>query len=504
MDTHFKTMMSCALHGTMKCSQRKSFWVVLTPATTADSFDIVTIDKLPDDVLPEIFECYVDNIFWPWVKEDWQILVHVCRRWRSLVFGSPRRLNLQIVCTVRTRVKELLNIWPNLPIVISVENIDKTSGVDNVIAALEHNDRISRLDVVIWGHRLLDVENAVEELVSVMQKPFPMLLSLKLRWNEDAVPVFPESFLGGSPRLQSLHSCGIPSPALQKLLLSATDISSLCLGGISRPYLSPEEAIICLSALTKLEHLSFDYIPPRSLTDQESRHPLPPTRIVLPALRSLEFEELSDSEYLEELVARIDAPLLRHIEILFNDEPTSDTLQLARFIQRTPKLKGFNEARISFHCEIVDVKVMLPSFDRIELGIAFNELSLQPSSLAWVGRPSLLPLPTLEHLYVSESEFSRFWEDNENTRWLELFHPFTAVKYLYLSKGLVPRIVPVLQELVGERATEVLPALQNISLENLKLLSGPVQEAIQQLVTARQLSGHPITVSSWKRDPRLD
>jgi len=28
--------------------------------------------------------------------DAWQSLVHVCRRWRSLVFGSPRRLNLQL------------------------------------------------------------------------------------------------------------------------------------------------------------------------------------------------------------------------------------------------------------------------------------------------------------------------------------------------------------------------------------------------------------------------
>ena len=47
---------------------------------------------LPDDVLLEIFDFIVEEEgrrgkvdF-----EKWHTLVHVCRRWRSLVFGSPR------------------------------------------------------------------------------------------------------------------------------------------------------------------------------------------------------------------------------------------------------------------------------------------------------------------------------------------------------------------------------------------------------------------------------
>jgi hypothetical protein len=42
--------------------------------------------------------------------------------------------------------------------------------------------------------------------------------------------------------------------------------------------------------------------------------------------------------------------------------------------------------------------------------------------------------------------------------------------------------------------------LQNIFLEGLQP-SGPVQEGIVKFVAARQLSGHPITVSLWERDP---
>jgi hypothetical protein len=75
------------------------------------------------------------------------------------------------------------------------------------------------------------------------------------------------------------------------------------------------------------------------------------------------------------------------------------------------------------------------------------------------------------------------------------------VKNLYLSKEFAPHIVPALQELVGGRATEVLPTLQNIFLEGLQP-SEPAQEGIQQFIAARQFTSHPIAVSRWDRDRR--
>jgi len=86
----------------------------------------------------------------------------------------------------------------------------------------------------------------------------------------------------------------------------------------------------------------------------------------------------------------------------------------------------------------------------------------------------------------------------ENSLWLELLLPFRTVKNLYVSEDFVPRILPALQELVGSRATEVLPNLQNIFLEGHEP-SGPVQEGIQQFVAARQVISDPITVSPWDR-----
>ena len=94
-----------------------------TPApTTADwcAVSQMTIDSLPDFVLLEIFDFYVGQASEDSLEgiEVWIALVDVCRKWRDIVFESPRRLNLQLLCTDTKCVWELLDIWPPLPIVV--------------------------------------------------------------------------------------------------------------------------------------------------------------------------------------------------------------------------------------------------------------------------------------------------------------------------------------------------------------------------------------------------
>jgi hypothetical protein len=79
---------------------------------------------LPDDVLLEIFVFYRGQYRYanpgsPLWK--WHFLVHVCQKWRQIVFASPRRLDLQIFCTNKTPVRKNLGIWPALPLVIEYE-----------------------------------------------------------------------------------------------------------------------------------------------------------------------------------------------------------------------------------------------------------------------------------------------------------------------------------------------------------------------------------------------
>jgi len=92
-----------------------------------------------------------------------------------------------------------------------------SSGVDNVIAALEQSNRVCQ--IYLWGL----TGQQLEEILAVMQVPFPELTDLELDSNE-TLPVIPDSFLGGSaPRLRNFTSFGIPFPGLPKLLSSAAD-----------------------------------------------------------------------------------------------------------------------------------------------------------------------------------------------------------------------------------------------------------------------------------------
>jgi hypothetical protein len=86
--------------------------------------------------------------------------------------------------------------------------------------------------------------------------------------------------------------------------------------------------------------------------------------------------------------------------------------------------------------------------------------------------------------------------DMEDTQWLELFRPFTAVRTLRIRYQLQSLILPALQELTGERATEVLPALDSLYLEGYPP-SGSDQQAIESFVAARQHSDHPVAVHHW-------
>ena len=464
------------------------------PATVADWCDVggVTIDILPDVALLEIFDCYVnqpreeDDYNQHWVqRRAWHILVHVCRKWRTIVLGSPRRLDLRLFCKDTTPVKDTLAVWPPLPIVIRQHNIPRVrAGLDNIIAALEHNDRVC--DMRLW-----DVTNSeLGELLAVTQQPFPVLTRLDMWPRRETLPVVPESFLGGSaPRLQRLNLYHFPFPGLPKLLLSATDLIDLRLWSIPHSgYFSPEEMVRCLSTLTRLEKVLLEFESPLS---RPVRRPHPPTRSILLALTTFWFRGVS--EYLEDLVARIDAPLLDLFDIKFFHQLIFDTPQLAQFIARTPNTQPPVEAHIVFSYW----NVVVTSFPRsFSLGISCRQPDWQLSSLAQVSASSLPEafVSTVEHLYVCENKSPRLcWQDDiEDNQWLEVLHPFTAVKYLYLSREFTSRMVPALQELTGD----VLPSLQSIFLEDLHP-TGPIQGAIGKFVAARQLTGHPIAISRW-------
>jgi len=425
--------------------------------------------------------------------EAWQLLVHVCPRWRSLVFGSPRRLNLRLLCTPETPARDTLDVWPALPLLID-GHMTLTLGTDNIIVALGQSDRVCQVNLSGLADRQL------ENVLAAMQVPFPELKQLRLSSHDEMQPVIPDSFLGGSaPHLRLVKLSSIPFPGLPKLLLSATHLFHLDLSNIPHSgYISPEAMAALLSVLSSLTELILQFQSPQSRPDWVNRRPPPSKRSVVPVLEHFRFKGVI--EYLEDLVTFIDAPQLRNLNITFFNSIDFDGPRLAQFISRTPTFGARNEARVEFDDTIVSVGLRDQQAAKLYDGsplirIPCKEPDWQLSSVAQACNSCLPPLSMIEVLCINHRYSKLVWKNDsiENNLWLELLLPFPAVKDLYLSKDFAPGIAAALQEMVG---TEVLPSLQNIFVEGLEP-SRPFQESIGQFVAARELSGHSITISVW-------
>ncbi|KAI0287731.1 hypothetical protein BC826DRAFT_1108236 [Russula brevipes] len=471
-----------------------------------------TIGTLPDDVLLEIFCFYMGQ---SQDIEGWIMLVHVCQRWRNIVFASPRRLHLRLLCKDTKPVREMLDIWPALPIVICDSELMtnpwcRTKAEDKLVAAFEHKGRICEIS-------LRHIQSSRWESFSYcLEGSLPALECLKLcskdwlNWGESV----PDSFLGGSaPNLKTLHLDGVRRcPPIPPLLLSASGLVHLHLSGITifRP-ISPGTMATCLSTLTKLQTFTLRLpapLSPRSPPDPTSQQLPQATRTVLPFLSQFQFR--GTSEYLEDLLAHITAPLLRRLDIVFyGDVPILGTSQLHQFISCAERLNSPNRANVVFdnYSAIVTLFSRVEAFDRTILEVNLNsapgglDFDSRLSSLARIYNSTLPPLTTLESLHITEGpRFPPTWLHSVgNSQWLDFLHQFTTVKNLYLSDELSLHVAPVFRELVAEGRTDVLPTLQNLFLGG-RRPSRRVQEAIEQFLAARRHSGCPVAVHHCERE----
>ena len=319
-----------------------------------------------------------------------------------------------------------------------------------------------------------------------MLVPFPELTILKLESIDESMPVLPDSFLGGSfSRLQLLSLDRIPFPGVPKLLLSAIHLVDLSLMRIPHSgYISPEEVVTVLSTLNNLKKFSLGF----QSRSHSGRASPPSTRIVLPLLNFFWFTGVS--EYLEDLVVRIDAPRVNILLITFFNQIVFDTRQFLRFISRTPTLNPPKLAYVVLKDDAAQVELFPKTSENreIRVEISCEELDRRPLSLVRVCNSCLPSLSALEDLFFRAIDGLLNWQDDiENAQWLEVLRPFSAVKNLYFSEDFARVIVPALHENIGSGTTEVLPILQKIIIEKQTEPSGSIQEVIGQFVAARQV-----------------
>jgi F-box-like len=465
-------------------------------------FQGATIGSLPDNVLIEIFDFYqVEMVPFmeykhehPW---DWEKLVHVCRRWRYIIFESPVRLNLELICTEKSPVRKLLDVWPPFPLIIQfnlsfsgdyiqTKRYEPIDAADNLIAALERRDRIRGI------HLFVSQEHQRIVTARQWEESFPALRSLTFA-SVFAEIVLPDTFLNGStPCLQTLALSDITFLSLPRILSSTSDLTCLVLLDIPESgYIPPETMATSLSAQPKLKSLIINFkIPPPHVERRNIPVP-PPTRIVLPALTSMTF--FGVSEYFEVIAARFDAPLLHDLRTTFSNRPLFDIPETVRFLSHlapshslTLLFELHQSTIISFHSNATT-----PRRHKLEFCCFAPDCQVICVTRICSQIPARSSVKSLS-IIVCDSRLDHI----NSMLWLQLFHLFPSVQSLQIPVNLEPSIASALDTPTEESLAdaEVFPSLHSLSIVGNQ--SGEtVQQPIQSFVAARQHSGHPVAVS---------
>ena len=466
---------------------------------------------LTDDILLEVFDCYRQTLLEQWTDTwKWVTLVHVCRRWRHIIFGSPCRLDLWLPCTYGTPVRRRLNCWPPLPIFVKYwANLEfkppSPEDEDNLIAALEHPDRVRKIQLALTSSQLVKVAER-------MQMAFTGLTSLSLWLDKETT--LPKTFLAGcaSPRLRDITLVGVPFPELHQLLASTIDLVSLRLMEVpDAGYIPPDAMSACLSKLPHLRFLCIDFHSPHSTRhNRGNRRPTSLTRNSLPSLTSFNFR--GTSEYLEDLVAKFDAPLLNEVNISFFNQLIFDVPHLFRFIRQLEVLKSATVCKVeSSPGNGVSMTMTLdsdqdqshravavgcrgnatPSHSSLSLRVTCTYLDWQISSMAQICHQASL-LSNIKHIDIRADDGIRLSGkedkgdiiDSESVPWLDFFHTFPSVARLRICGELGPYVAQALKGIVFDMETirKLLPELRGLLFE-----CSRKSAAVERFVAARQL-----------------
>ena len=217
----------------------------------------------------------------------------------------------------------------------------------------------------------------------------------------------------------------------------------------------------------KLQLLAIEFLD-QTLSSYPTDQPPPSSaHTVLPSLDYLWL--VGPHGYLEDLLGRVDTPLLKSGSLRFYDGGTThNTSQVARFIHRTKMFKLLGEAKLEFYRTCISISFH-SSISPAEFSLVLECYGL-PAQVVITERicaqwPPLVSHVELLKLGYSGADFKeRKWRETI-TPWLGLLRPFTAVRTLCLfGTASPPHVAYILGELGGERTTEVLPALRTINL----------------------------------------
>ncbi|KAH9968527.1 hypothetical protein BGW80DRAFT_1562623 [Lactifluus volemus] len=391
------------------------------------------IERLPNEVIREIFifDRFISS------QDDW--LSEQPWKWQRLA---------HLFCTYGTPVKNNLDCWPPLPIVMQYHlgfweiysPNHMTEDEDDIMAALQNSDRICKIELNVTT-RLL------EKLTTLPQKPFPMLEHLELKTESDNGLILPnESFVGPFPNLHVLNLAKIAFPALQRVLPLARDLVELHLEALpSSGYITPAALLTFLPVMTRLEILYLDFHSPISRPISGRYRRAPQGRVVLLALEWFTFRGVSED--LECLSSGIDAPGIMYINVTFFNQATIfDTSQFLRFISRTQTQRSHDTAKLYCSESIISMTLTQRGGPpQMSLNVLCTPLDWQLSCMAEIFAELYPIVHDVRNFHIDEIPSDSEHDDMNPSPFLELFRPFTNVEELLLPQHVASHVRYILE-----------------------------------------------------------
>jgi hypothetical protein len=455
-----------------------------------------TIGSLSDQVLLKIFRYYLDASprFWP-------RLLHICPRWRRIVFVSSRALPIRLVCTHGSPIPKALSLWPALlPIDVKYggfQELDPTpEDEDNIMAALRQFYPVRSISLTITSSLL-------EKLYSI-KHTFPRLENLILLSRHYVRQTLPIAFRHTS-HLHCLHLTGFTAPNLLQLLLSSRNLVDLQLHDVLDPrHVSLEAFTNALSEMAQLRSLSLHFL---STDVYLASHSSTVGNVLLPVISRFNFR--GSSAFLEDLVAIIDAPRLEDIEVTYFPEPElwpqSHRLpctfnNLVDFIKRIEMHDSHRRADILSSENAISVSLTQPGAStRLKLQLLCKPLHDQLTFITRICK--YFSGFKVEDLRINSTQLS---SEESRCSWVGFIGPFKSVKWFHVAGHMMELVqdLPMIDERSGARSDgpkegfrrSRLPALQKLYVQQPGPRHAPLSVPIVSFMISRWQSGHPIAV----------
>ena len=473
-----------------------------------------SIHVLDDDCHISVFSLYRPFIFGEddgeddrfsggegrWIRGRWWYkLAHVCQRWRNVVLGSAAYLGVSLVCAEGTPVADMLAHSPPLPLTIDYSDEDEFTAEDEsgAILALKQYNRVLHV-------RLLMPITILQKLIVVMDEEYPILeylIIMHLAEDKTAILMFPETLR--APHLRHLALMGIALPIGSRLLVSAVELVTLCLGMIyPSTYFHANTLLRWLSFMPQLETLGivFLFIVPNRDVERQLTHTSTMVPIILPNLTFFRFRGVKT--YLETLVHRLTAPRLEMLRVDFFNQLTFSLPRLLQFADTSYNTDNFMFDCVKFKFSNEDVNVEMCLLAEAKTHVLKHALSIivncchldwQVSSAAQISNLLSPMFSAVEHLtleYRVHDQSSEEHNEVGRTEWHKLFSSLSNVKTLDIADGLVEELSHCLELDDGELPLEVLPELQELTY----FVSDSSSAAFTSFVDGRQNAGHSISL----------